>query len=286
MREEKAKKDAKDRIRTIKAVIHPEVVAAGEGKSSTLVAQVAKKLLTLTLVALLAEEGGALGQSSGHCYVTTLDSASTAPRALGTIFALSFVIFVVVFVMTILLRFIWRLQRQISQLKEVVMNARQALQDSRGQWRERQTHAGVYFEESETEVASEELDLHAYSVRVEETMDIEQNLESELGEESDVEIEVEVEGGGDEHQGSTEPAGDGTFEEPGAALALLDDGYGGTTTTSIPPSSHAGGGRGVHGDDGAGTAEDAVMDLASAAVRQIWDLWMRWFKSSQLTLRA
>ena len=69
-------------------------------------------------------------------------------------------------------------------------------------------------------------------------------------------------------------------------MALLDDGYGGTTTTSIPPSSHAGGGRGVHGDDGAGTAEDAVMDLASAAVRQIWDLWMRWFKSSQLTLRA
>ena len=70
MREEKAKKDAKDRIRTIKAVIHPEVVAAGEGKSSTLVAQVAKKLLRLTLVAVLAEEGGALGQSSGHCYVT------------------------------------------------------------------------------------------------------------------------------------------------------------------------------------------------------------------------
>ena len=190
MREEKAKKDAKDRIRTIKAVIHPEVVAAGEGKSSTLVAQVAKKLLRLTLVALLAEEGGALGQSSGHCYVATVDSASTAPMALGTIFTLSFVIFVVVFVMTILLSFIWRLQRQISQLKEVVMNARQALQDSRGQWRERQTHAGVYFEESETEVASEELDLHAYSVRVEETMDIEENLESELGEESDVEIEV------------------------------------------------------------------------------------------------
>ena len=268
MREEMAKKEAKDRIRTIKTVIHPEVVAAGEGKSSTLVTQVAKKLLRLTLAALLAEEGGALGQSSDHCYVAAMET-TTAPTTQGTIFMLSFVIFIMVFVMAILLRFIFRLQRQIVELKEVVMNIRQALRDSRDRWRGWQIQSGVYFEESEDEVDSEDVEVNVYSVRVEETMDVEENAESEMSEETDapveVEVEVEVDNGEGEHQSLTELAGDGTFEAPGAALALLDDGYGGTTSASIPTSSHAAGGRGAHGGDGAEAIEDVAMDMASEA---------------------
>ena len=60
VQKEKIKKSSKERIRMIKAVVDREVVALGEQKSSTLVTQVAKKLLRLTMVALLAEECGAL----------------------------------------------------------------------------------------------------------------------------------------------------------------------------------------------------------------------------------
>eukprot|EP00435_Cladocopium_sp_Y103_P016276 s3110_g4.t1 len=51
--EEKTKKDGKERIRRIKAVVHPELAGAGEGRNGTLLIQAAKKLLRLTLFACL-----------------------------------------------------------------------------------------------------------------------------------------------------------------------------------------------------------------------------------------
>ena len=63
------------------------------------------------------------------------------------------------------------------------MNIRQALQDSRERWRGRQIQTGIYLEESESEIASEDMDVNIYSVSLEGTMDIEENLESEQGEE-------------------------------------------------------------------------------------------------------
>ena len=121
------RRGAKDRIRNNQNSDPPRGGLQQERERVALwLLRVAKKLLRLTLAALLAEEGGALGQSSGHCYVAAMET-TTAPTTQGTIFMLSFVIFIMVFVMAILLRFIFRLQRQIVELKEVVMNIRQAL---------------------------------------------------------------------------------------------------------------------------------------------------------------
>ena len=76
------------------------------------------------------------------------------------------------------------------------MTVRQTLQDSRDRWRTRQIETGVHFEEAdESEFGSEDLDVNIYSVKLEGTMDVEENLESERGEEADVEIEVEVDVG-------------------------------------------------------------------------------------------
>ena len=62
---------------------HPEVGAAGEGKRAAhLVTQMGKKLLRLTLVALLTEEGRALGQG-GQCYAVGADPAPTPPERAG-----------------------------------------------------------------------------------------------------------------------------------------------------------------------------------------------------------
>lgn len=55
--EEKAKKEKRDQLRSIRAVIHHEVIEAGEQQSSTLMNKIAKKLMRLTLAALLADVG-------------------------------------------------------------------------------------------------------------------------------------------------------------------------------------------------------------------------------------
>ena len=59
--EEKAKKEKRDQLRSIRAVIHHEVIEAGEQQSSTLMNKIAKKLMRLTLAALLPDVGEALG---------------------------------------------------------------------------------------------------------------------------------------------------------------------------------------------------------------------------------
>ena len=114
LQEEKSKKDARERIRNIKAMVYPEVCAAGDGRSSTLVTQVAKKLLRLTLVALLTEEGRALGQGE-PCFAVAAEPTPTTPNALGTIFMLSFVVFMMVFVMSILLKVMWHMQQRLNR---------------------------------------------------------------------------------------------------------------------------------------------------------------------------
>ena len=86
--EEKAKKEARERLRSIRKVVHSQVLDAKESPNSTLMNQMAKRLLRLTLGALLVEETEALGPSSdAQCYVVAeqseLDSFHPVHRGSG-----------------------------------------------------------------------------------------------------------------------------------------------------------------------------------------------------------
>ena len=88
--EEKAKKEARERLRSIRKVVHSQVLNAKESPNSTLMNQMAKRLLRLTLGALLVEETEALGPSSdAQCYVVAEQSST---RWSWTVFFLSIVV--------------------------------------------------------------------------------------------------------------------------------------------------------------------------------------------------
>eukprot|EP00435_Cladocopium_sp_Y103_P034981 s351_g9.t1 len=81
--EECEKKEKREQLKSIRAVIHHEVAEAGEQRSSTLMNKVAKRLMRLTLAALLADAGQALSLTDdGGCLamVEPVRPATTAEQ--------------------------------------------------------------------------------------------------------------------------------------------------------------------------------------------------------------
>jgi hypothetical protein len=100
--EEKEKKEKREQLRSIRAVIHHEVTEAGEQQSSTLMNQVAKKLMRLTLAALLADVGEALSLADdGGCLTMVEPQRPTTSSEAMVYFLIMVIIALIVLVVRV-----------------------------------------------------------------------------------------------------------------------------------------------------------------------------------------
>ena len=120
--DEKVKKEAKERLRVVRKVVFANE-ETGERQSSTMMNQVAKHLMRLTLGALLLDVGEALGQSSNQCLVVAEPSTMTWILS-TTIFILAFVIVILLLVIFALLATYKNAARQSKMAREIMINMR------------------------------------------------------------------------------------------------------------------------------------------------------------------
>ena len=97
----KQKKDARDKIKAARKIVHAEVLDTPTGDNSTLVNQVAKRLMRLTLGALLLSGGEALSlphQSNAQCFVA-MEPTSGLPWTTTVLVTLVFILVVTIIVL-------------------------------------------------------------------------------------------------------------------------------------------------------------------------------------------
>ena len=99
--EEKEKKEKRDQLKTIRAVLHHEVGEIGEPPNSSLMNRLAKKLMRLTLAALLTDAGEALGLHEGEC-LAMVEPTRPTMTSVGLIYFLLFVILVLVILLVVM----------------------------------------------------------------------------------------------------------------------------------------------------------------------------------------
>ena len=210
--EEKLKKQNRERIKALRKLVCAEALETNEKHTSTLVNQVAKRLMRLTLGALLLSGGEALSlprQSNLQCFVevetTTLSSTWTTTMLVA-------VVFILVIAIVVLLKIMHVMHLKIEATRDTMDWVRQQLRQ--GEWRQRirneeQRRLGVWLETDDEEEESfhEEAegepqretggsamvngrDVHIRRMTKEEFYHgAEENLESEM-EEMDVEVLV------------------------------------------------------------------------------------------------
>eukprot|EP00435_Cladocopium_sp_Y103_P035391 s358_g9.t1 len=150
--EERAKKEARERLKTITKVVNAEVDAY-QSPNSTLASQVAKKLMRLTLGALLVDSSQALGLSSNQCYVVAEASSSS-----WTVFMLAMVIVVLIATVGILLKSMHIMHKKTEVTRDAMDWLRMNVRERRMRARirnEEQARTGIYLE-TEAGESSEE----------------------------------------------------------------------------------------------------------------------------------
>ena len=214
LEEEILKKENREKIQAIRKVVHAEVLETGHSQSSTLMNQLAKRLMRLTLGALLLGGGEALGHSSPMCLVS-----SKAPTTSWTVSMLVTINFVLMLVIILVLKSAYNMHKRIQETQETMKWIRRQIDrraDRRAIRAEEQTRLGVYLEsgdgesEEESSQAEDRMvngEAHVRMVRLEEDEGEEEEPEME-------EIEAEPE--------RAEVHGDRAVEMDGA---VADDGY-------------------------------------------------------------
>ena len=206
--EEKAKKEKREQVRSIRAVIHHEVAEAGEQQTSTLMNKVAKKLMRLTLAALLADVGEALSLADeGGLVMIEPSRPSTSAEAM--VYMLVFVIMAMCMLVVVLAYKVYKYKYLAEYHRNMVRQVRAILKqegERRDRARRRQAQRasreariarlGVELYEggeSERENFSDDEDIFIRSVKVEnyeEAME-EEHPESEEERAMDETVETE-----------------------------------------------------------------------------------------------
>ena len=152
--EEKTKKESREQLKSIRKVVHSQVLEADQSPSSTLMNKLAKRLMKLTLGALLVESGEALGPSSSPtCYVVAESTSSS-----WTVFFLALVIVTLMTTVGILLKIMHVMHKKIEITRNAMDWLRMKVRERRMRVRIRaqeQARTGIYLE-SEGEEESEE----------------------------------------------------------------------------------------------------------------------------------
>jgi hypothetical protein len=129
--EEKYKKDAREKIKAVRKIVHAEVLDTPTRENSTLVNQVAKRLMRLTLGALLLSGGEALSlphQSSAQCLVAMDTTSSSLPWTTTMLVTLVFILVVTIIV---LIKIMHVMHLRIEATREAMDWVRQQLRQSR-----------------------------------------------------------------------------------------------------------------------------------------------------------
>ena len=212
-REEKLKKETREKIKAVRKIVDAEMVETDVRQGSTMVNQLAKRLMRLTLGALLLSGGEALGlpsQSSMQCLVAVETTTLSSPL---TTTMLVTVVFVLVGVIGVLLRIMHVMHLRIEATRDAMDWVRQQLRQTRDRRiirEEEQQRLGVWLESAD-EANSDESDggereagdavaltngtAHIRTVKREHPDEYDENFESEDAEE-DIEVEITAAEGG------------------------------------------------------------------------------------------
>ena len=129
--EEKLKKQNKERIKAVRKLVCAEALETNEKPSSTLVNQVAKRLMRLTLGALLLSGGEALSlphQSSPQCLVEVEMTSTSSPMATTMLVV---VVFILVIAIVILLKIMHVMHLKVEATRNTMDWVRQQLRQNR-----------------------------------------------------------------------------------------------------------------------------------------------------------
>ena len=100
--EEKEKKERRDQLKSIRAVIHHEMADTGDLPSSTLMNKVAKRLMRFTLAALLVDVGEALSLAGEDGCLAMVEPTRPSMSMNALVYMLMFIIIVLIVVVTII----------------------------------------------------------------------------------------------------------------------------------------------------------------------------------------
>ena len=92
--EEKEKKERRDQLKSIRAVIHHEMADTGDRPSSTMMNKVAKRLMRLTLAALLVDVGEALSLAGEDGCLAMVEPTRPSMSMNALVYMLTFIIIV------------------------------------------------------------------------------------------------------------------------------------------------------------------------------------------------
>ena len=199
--EEQAKKEKREQLQSIRMVIHNEVKTCNqdEGQSSTLMNRLAKRLMRMTLAALLADAGEALSpEENGICYD---EDENSDPKAttVGMVYFLIFVIFVLLVTIAVLAFKVLFLRHRNNYHRNMVRQVRAILKEDIQRREAVRLGLAVHQDEEggESECATEDIqedgeEVHIRMVKTEDEDDyVEENVESENEMEADEEEEEE-----------------------------------------------------------------------------------------------
>ena len=99
---EKEKKERRDQLKSIRAVIHHEMADTGDRPSSTLMNKVAKRLMRFTLAALLVDVGEALSLAGEDGCLAMVEPTRPSMSMNALVYMLMFIIIVLIVVVTII----------------------------------------------------------------------------------------------------------------------------------------------------------------------------------------
>ena len=100
--EEKEKKERRDQLKSIRAVTHHEMADTGDRPSSTLINKVAKRLMRLTLAAILVDVGEALSLAGEDGCLAMVEPARPSMSMNALVYMLMFIIMVLIVMVTII----------------------------------------------------------------------------------------------------------------------------------------------------------------------------------------
>ena len=129
--EEKQKKNALEKIKAVRKIVHSEVLETPTRENNTLENQVAKRLMRLTLGALLLSGGEALSlphQSSAQCLLAMESTSSSLPWTTTMLVTLVFILVVTIIA---LIKIMHVMHLRIEATREAMDWVRQQLRQSR-----------------------------------------------------------------------------------------------------------------------------------------------------------
>eukprot|EP00435_Cladocopium_sp_Y103_P046766 s1727_g13.t1 len=224
LEEESVKRNNKEKIHAIRKVVYSEVQETGHAHSSTLVNQLAKKLVRLTLGALPMGGGEALGQSSATCLVSS--EASTTTLTVSMLVTINFVL-VTVLVIMLVLKIAYNMHRRIQETQKTMEWVRRQLdrrQDRRAIRAAEEARAGIYLESADEESVEEEVDhdegeVNGAWIRM---VRLDEEEEPEMEE---VEVEPEPTGGngGFDYEMEDEESEESGFETDYGSLGVIEE---------------------------------------------------------------